>query len=489
MSNGKIYSFVTPIWCNTERVFCSIENLLPYYAVPEKISAIAELPLTPNGKIDKRALKEMAAEIESLHSSSDSLNPTIMRSKIQSPGKAHMSTSLRSSLTSEKCFDKDLEASIAIWETTSSKSSVQEYTTKVHPVPEKRNGKWIRGIRFRILIVYRMLFTVVWLTNLAIMVFVLLRGVNDTLLTRVSFINLTVAILVRQDNVVNAIYTIVCSIPRTWPLWIRRRAAKVYHFGGIHTGAATAAIAWFMASLFYQTWFRIRGGPHLTAHGSVATLVLSYLVLSLLVLITATAWPPFRKARHDLFELIHRFVGWAVLVLIWIQIVLSVRDYRNSVIRSESDNSIPSLFMLLLRSPEVWMLVAITASIASSWLRLRKVNVEPEFLSDHAVRLHFDYDVPVDGSFVRLSNRPLMEWHSFATIDAPVPERGHPKGFSLVVSNAGDWTKDMIQKPRSKIWKRGVPSKSLSHLSTTMPYYPKDHGLLPCQYAIPTEAC
>ena len=35
-----------------------------------------------------------------------------------------------------------------------------------------------------------------------------------------------------------------------------------------------------------------------------------------------------------------------------------------------------------------------------------------------AIRLHFDYTVPVN-SFARLSYRPLMEWHSIATIPAP----------------------------------------------------------------------
>lgn len=59
---------------------------------------------------------------------------------------------------------------------------------------------------------------------------------------------------------------------------------------------------------------------------------------------------------------------------------------------------------------------------------------------------------PKSGHFVRISNSPLMEWHGFACI--PVPKE---KGFSLVVSKAGDWTNDKIMNPPSKLWVRGVP--------------------------------
>ena len=46
-----------------------------------------------------------------------------------------------------------------------------------------------------------------------------------------------------------------------------------------------------------------------------------------------------------------------------------------------------------------------------------------------------------------------MEWHGFACI--PVPNE---KGFSLVVSKAGDWTGEKIAEPPTDIWVRGVPT-------------------------------
>jgi predicted ferric reductase len=54
-----------------------------------------------------------------------------------------------------------------------------------------------------------------------------------------------------------------------------------------------------------------------------------------------------------------------------------------------------------------------------------------------------------------------MEWHSFATIT----EHGK-KGFSVVVSRAGDWTTKMISNPPTHIWKRGVPTYGVMNVST-----------------------
>ena len=66
---------------------------------------------------------------------------------------------------------------------------------------------------------------------------------------------------------------------------------------------------------------------------------------------------------------------------------------------------------------------------------------------------------PVAGAFVRVSDSPLTEWHSFATIAEP-----GKKGFSSVISQAGDWTAKKIQNPPSKIWVRGIPTTGFIHV-------------------------
>jgi NAD(P)H-flavin reductase len=79
------------------------------------------------------------------------------------------------------------------------------------------------------------------------------------------------------------------------------------------------------------------------------------------------------------------------------------------------------------------------------------VKVRPEPLSKHATRLHFDFDTPIAGKGVRISDNPMREWHAFATISKP-----GEKGFSIVVSNAGDWTRKTIDGQPQILWTRGA---------------------------------
>jgi NAD(P)H-flavin reductase len=53
---------------------------------------------------------------------------------------------------------------------------------------------------------------------------------------------------------------------------------------------------------------------------------------------------------------------------------------------------------------------------------------------------------------LKVSDKPLTEWHAFATIPEP-----DGKGFSFVVSKAGDWTTKTINEPPKKLWTRGFP--------------------------------
>ena len=102
----------------------------------------------------------------------------------------------------------------------------------------------------------------------------------------------------------------------------------------------------------------------------------------------------------------------------------------------------------------------VTVSLIIPWLRLRKVPVRVELLSDHASRWHFDYTNVELCSASRVTDKPLKEWHSFAGIPEP-----DGKGFSVIVSNAGDWTKRMIQNPPTKLWVRGIPTRGVLHIA------------------------
>ncbi|EEB92186.1 hypothetical protein MPER_09340, partial [Moniliophthora perniciosa FA553] len=174
---------------------------------------------------------------------------------------------------------------------------------------------------------------------------------------------------------------------------------------------------------------------------SVATLAITYWIMIFLFGIVIFAHPDMRTKKHDSFERVHRFLGWSAAAMV----ILLINDYKKPE---------QPLGHAMKTTPAFWLLVILTGSLILPWLRLRKVNVRSEVLSNHAVRLYFDYGVtPVAGSFVRISESPLMEWHGFATI----PEPGK-SGYSLVVSRAGDWTSKQIENPPTKIWIRGIPT-------------------------------
>ncbi|RBA21904.1 hypothetical protein FPRO05_00251 [Fusarium proliferatum] len=245
-------------------------------------------------------------------------------------------------------------------------------------------------------------------------------------------------------------------VPKTWPLAIRTRCAKIYHLGGVHSGAAVSAGAWLLATNIADIACSF-GSCANWGTLSIASQVISWILSAMFVGMIGMAWPSVRKRYHDLFERTHRFAGWTMLALFWVQTVLSAHDNTPSG---------TTLGESCVKSPAFWLLAVATASVASSWCFLRKVPVEAEKLSDHAIRLHFDYTVPVNGSFTRLSHKPLKEWHSFATIPAPEAVNGRSKGYSLVVSNAGDWTKSTIQDGPSHIWTRGVPTCGVMRIAT-----------------------
>lgn len=316
-------------------------------------------------------------------------------------------------------------------------------------------SKWVDILVHRVLIVYRRLFSFVWIVNIAVLLVLLLIPTIDRIwISQIALINLTIAVVIRQDFVVNLIYVTCCSAPKTWPLFIRKRLASVYHLGGVHSGCASATVCWYAGFFAYN----LRGViiAHDGSAPSVATLVLSAVALLMLVVTAVTAHPSLRKHYHNKFEAIHRFFGWTILALVWVQTILTIRDTHDAR---------DSLGMAVVKSPSLWLLIVTTVSIATSWAFLKKVPVGAQRLSDHAVQLHFQYTRPVKGGFVRVSERPLVEWHSFATIPAPHNKSYDEKIFSLIVSRAGDWTSRQISKPPTQLWIRGVPSKSQAHSS------------------------
>ncbi|KAF8077660.1 hypothetical protein FPV67DRAFT_1662467 [Lyophyllum atratum] len=336
-------------------------------------------------------------------------------------------------------------------------------------LPPKEHSRWLRNLRHQIFYLYRRLFGIVFVINLGILISVAanFKNVNAAYIGKIVVGNLFGAIMMRQDYVIDAFFVVCTSIPPSWPLWIRRIAARVYHIGGLHSGAGASGTMWLILFAVKATIEVAQG------HGtSGSTLVVTYVILILLLMILIFAHPRLRQKFHDSFEATHRFLGWSATGLVWIQIVLLTNDYRGE----------QSLNNALLHSAPLWLIFVATLSLILPWIRLKKVPVRCEKLSNHAVRMYFDYATPGSGSFVRLSDAPLTEWHGFATM----PEPGKT-GFSLVVSRAGDWTTKMIAKPPTHIWKRGIPTYGVMKIAPMfrrLVVVATGSGIGPCTAAI-----
>lgn len=272
-------------------------------------------------------------------------------------------------------------------------------------------------------------------------------GIALEVLSQLVLANLSMAILIRQQYLINLLFWLATRAPTSWPLAIRRSLAKVYHFGGLHSGGAMAAIAWFVALLGSLIWQRIEGAGGV----SVTLLAISAGLLGLLLLMAIMALPGIRSRFHNAFERTHRFAGWAALLLFWAMTLVFARDRHPGA----------ELAQVLLTSVSFWMLPILTLSIALPWLRLRKVPVTLVKPSSHAVIARFSHHTPFAGSSTAISRHPLWEWHSFANIPAP-----DEQGFRLIISRAGDWTGELIQQPPSHVWVKGITTAGVAHIET-----------------------
>ncbi len=294
---------------------------------------------------------------------------------------------------------------------------------------------------------YRRLAFLVAIANIAVFVLGLRSGlwVNDNIfqlmqIADIALINLTLAILIRQQRVVNFLFWFATRIPTSWPLWIRWGAGKIFHFGGIHSAGAVSGSLW-LVFLFVGMLINYRNG---TDNSSILTLSLTFSMLACMGGMIVFAIGPIRAKYHDLFERSHRFLGWTLLILFWLQTISINYDNDISFVKTAA-------FLCLL---------LISLSIISPWLTLKKVPVKSTRLSNHAVMLDFNYgDTPFPGSSNALSLSPLTEWHSFANI--PIPGR---EGYQQIVSRSGDWTGKLIDNPPEHIWVKGITTSGVARI-------------------------
>jgi hypothetical protein len=159
----------------------------------------------------------------------------------------------------------------------------------------------------------------VFLASAIAMVFVLRRIIRNgrptrdrthgdlfNVLTAVS-INLTASIAIRNEHVINMLFRLfVTHVSPRMSLSIRRVFAKVYNFGGVHSGGGVAAAIW------YGIYTAVSTSDYVDSIRSLSQnldIILTAVIWCLMCGLLTAACPRIRAKIHDWFEISHRFFG------------------------------------------------------------------------------------------------------------------------------------------------------------------------------------
>jgi hypothetical protein len=151
---------------------------------------------------------------------------------------------------------------------------------------------------------------------------------------------------------------------------------------------------------------------------------------------------------HDWFEISHRFFGWTILALFWVQ------TWTLCIFTSSSQAG-----KAVIRIPAFWALLVMTAAVMYPWLRVRRVKVRCEMLSSHAIRMHIDdkqSKVMQPCRVIAISHSPLKETHKFATIPEPDGGRDTQWSYLALVTEQRKLSTILQRKFGSKVRQLGV---------------------------------
>lgn len=377
-------------------------------------------------------------------------------------------TNLPGALGEENLYhaaDLDLEKQQARFPDDDQSSSCSDFAPKSYigrlqetfPLPPQICGPRTSFLRWTAFSSYKKLFTLVLVLNFSALIAFSsqLRHRPSNTVTYENAImaasaNFCVGILIRNEHVANLLFRVACSVPHWVPLFIRRRVAKVYGYGGLHSGCNVSGTLWYLV-FFGLCTFDFHWTLSVDTIISVTTgLVIGFLVIIIII----SAMPYMRSHHHNSFEVVHRFLGWSVIACFWTQALL--------LAYVESVQTRRPWQLVLARNPTFFFLVIITICVAYPWSRLRLRPVQAERLSSQALRLRFEYATMDTCYGIHLTDAPLRETHGFATI----PNVNGQKGFSILISAAGDWTRSIIRNPPThSIWVRGAPTIGVARVA------------------------
>ncbi|CAN1150029.1 Adenylate-forming reductase 06235 [Linum perenne] len=231
----------------------------------------------------------------------------------------------------------------------------------------------------------------------------------------------------------------------TWvPIRVKTSATSfLQSLGGIHSGCGVSSVAWLIYSLVL--------GLKNRANTSLESIIVAWVILSLISLSCFAAFPLIRHLHHNVFERIHRFAGWTALALLWWFVFLSVSHEPKTTSYSSQ------IVSKLVKSQEYWFTLAITVLIILPWLTVRKVPVKCSSPSNHTTLIKFSGGVK-PGILGRISPSPLSEWHAFGIISDGKTDH------MMLCGAVGDFTKSLVSNPPTHMWVRQVHFAGLPYL-------------------------
>jgi NAD(P)H-flavin reductase len=263
--------------------------------------------------------------------------------------------------------------------------------------------------------------------------------------TVISISHFLLATLIRNEFIVHFLYRLAVRLSAHFPYGKYYINASVHHIGGIHAACATWGLIWLLIDLVSQ-FSNPTGYPK-----PPILITTSYLLPGLLSVIILTALPAFRHRFHNVFEKVHRYIGWLSLIVLIVHIV---------VLQVSIDFNQLHPIKALLTDPVLLMAIAMISSIALPWVTVQRFENFKISSPSPGVAILTIPGMAEVGTFARIST-DFMEWHSFSVAGIYFnPETGESE-IQLIIGAAGDWTKTLIQQvqsghPPQALWVRKV---------------------------------
>jgi len=191
-----------------------------------------------------------------------------------------------------------------------------------------------------------------------------------------------IAVAARHDGLVRGVL-VLGRVIRSY-----RLHQLTYHLGQLHRTMAIAGMAWLAV------------GAGIALPSSLVVGIASAGMLAILVTMARTARDRVRQSRHNRFELVHRFGGWAALAILAV------------IVPVDGARPLPpgSGLAGLLGQPSVLLLATLVMLVGHPWLSVRRLRAEFLAVTGEVVVVALPGQRSL-GEFVRVS-REGREWPS-----------------------------------------------------------------------------